>query len=319
MKQLFEYLNAVLVNAFTRVTGTAAPDGAGNLPAEILALLFLLLASGWIFCPFLALLAKAAAAIRKKNLYNHFARQLTQAGLLAALPALPAGLVLCGIYGCTADLRDLVTEGTLSLNLTPKLARHLSGAAFLLLLPLQGLTLLFWPRQRKPRSPAVALLALSALAAGAAALLFIYAFLAPAEHAGEMPATSAALSYGYMIALFFACFTLAASWSGFWLLTGRNKNDFGRDYYTFALRRCAWAAFSPGLICVAALFTQTMNRTLTLAAAALQVVCCVLWFFAARSATPLRHKSSFRFCLPAWAAAASIIFLSGLHSAYLQK
>jgi hypothetical protein len=309
MKELFEYLNIVLANALASLTDVFVTDGAGNISAEALALLFLLLFSGWIFCPFLALLAKTAAAARKKNLYNHFARQLTQAGLLAALPTLLAGLMLCIIYVRIADSPDLVYRGTLSLKLTPELALHLSAAAFVLLLPLQGLALFFWPKQHRNRLPAFLPLAFSALAAGAAALLFVYAFFTPGENADTV--TSASLPYGYMTTLFSACFTLAVSWSGCWLLTWRNKNNFGRDYYTFALRRCAWAAFSLGLICAAALIAQTTNLTLTLAVAAVQIVCCALWFFAARSATPLRHKSSFWFCLPAWAAATAVIFLSG--------
>jgi hypothetical protein len=309
MKELFEYLNTVLTDALAGLRDAAAPDGAGNISAEALALLFLLLFSGWMFCPFLALLAKAAEAIRKKNLYNHFAKQLTQAGLIAALPTLLAGLALCVIYVRIADSPDFIYRGPLSLNLTPELARHLSAAAFVLLFPLHGLALVFRPKQRRSRLPAFLPLAFSALAAGAAALLFFYAFLTPGENADA--AISASLPHGYMATLFPACFTLAVSWSAFWLLAGRNKNNFGRDYYTFALRRCAWAAFGLGLLCVAALIARTMNQTLTLAVAAVQVVCCALWFFAARSATPLRHKSSFRFCLPAWAAATAVIFLSG--------
>jgi hypothetical protein len=312
MKQLFEYLNTVLANALTGLTGIAAPDGAGRLSAEVLALLFLLLFSGWLFCPLLALTAKAAETIRKKNLYNHFAKQLTQAGLIAALPTLLAGLVLCGIYGCIADLRDLAYRGTLSFDLTPELARHLSAAAFVLLLPLQGLILLFWPKPRKNRLTAFLLLAFSALVAITATLLFIYSFFTPGESPDKMPVISAFLPYSYLTALISACAALAVNWSGVWLLTKRNKNDFGRDYYAFALRRCAWAAFSLGLICTGVSITQTINPVLTLAVAAVQVVCCVLWFSAASAAVPLRHKYSFWFCLPAWAAATAVIFLSGL-------
>jgi hypothetical protein len=306
MTQLFEYLNTIQAG----ILGPDMHGSLGNIPAESFTLLFLSLFSAWIFCPLLALLAKAAEITRKKILYNNFARQAAQAGLVAALPTVLAVSVLCGIYSYIAGWHTFVSGWDKVFNLTPELALRLSIAAFAAFLLLQSFSLFFWQKQRKKHLAQFLALAAAACAACLALFSALYALSGSGEQvAGKMAIKPASLAYGHSASILFACIALAASWIGFWILIRRNKNDFGRDYYNFALRRCAWAAFIPALICAVVLILYTNGSPLAPAVFALQALCCVLWFRAARSAAPLRHKAAFRLCPPAWAVSLAVVLL----------
>ncbi|MDR1241675.1 MAG: hypothetical protein LBM00_02665 [Deltaproteobacteria bacterium] len=306
MKQLFEYLNTIQAG----ILGPDMHGSLGNIPAESFTLLFLSLFSAWIFCPLLALLAKTAEITRKKTLYNNFARQTAQAGLIAALPTVLAVSVLCVIYGYISGWHNFMSDWDNVFNLTPEFALRLSIAAFAAFLLLQSFILLFWQKQRKKHLAQFLTLAAAASAACLAPLSALYALSGSDEPAaGKIAIKLASLPYGQSVSILFACIALAASWIGFWILIRRNKNDFGRDYYNFALRRCAWTAFIPALICAVALILHTSGSPLAPAVFALQALCCVLWFRAARSAAPLRHKAAFWLCPPAWAVSLAVVLL----------
>jgi hypothetical protein len=296
MKQLFEYLN----NLLTNVADPALNNYLGNISAESITLLFLFLFSGWVFCPFLALLAKIAELSRQKTLYNNLARQFTQAGLVASLPTLLAVLILCGIYSYISDWHNLLYKGTISFAPTPEFALHLSAAAFVSLLLLQSFTLFLWKKQRKNHPIQFLLLAFNALAAFFAVFLLGYAIFIPKV---------TTLSAMVLTSILLASSALAVVWSGCWFLIRRNKDDFGRDYYNFALRCCVCIALSLGLPCSIILIIQASNSALTLAGAVIQVVCCILWFCMARSAAPLQHKAALWVSLPIWAVSLIVILL----------
>ncbi|MGJ3522392.1 hypothetical protein ACR4XJ_05095 [Nitratidesulfovibrio sp. D1] len=89
-----------------------------------------------------------------------------------------------------------------------------------------------------------------------------------------------------------------------WLLTRRAKDDFGRDYYNYALGVCArWAL--GGTLCALPVGVYVLYRAATLTSPdltalppllplagtlVLPLAACGLWGTVIRSATPLRHK-----------------------------
>lgn len=97
-----------------------------------------------------------------------------------------------------------------------------------------------------------------------------------------------------------------------YLLLRRNRDDFGRDYYKFAVPYCAKWAIIPTLlqlIPAAWLFTMLMPSFGTpelinpalwcwIAAGALPLLSCFLWMRVLRSETPLRHKASIILAIP---------------------
>lgn len=98
----------------------------------------------------------------------------------------------------------------------------------------------------------------------------------------------------------------AAAFACLWLLLMRDRQDYGRDYYAFALPYCAKGAYSFTLLAVlAGAFVFYESRELMLpelshdpslpldiASAALPLLGCAFWLFISRSAHPMRHKIS---------------------------
>ena len=99
---------------------------------------------------------------------------------------------------------------------------------------------------------------------------------------------------------------LAAAFACIWLLLMREKQDYGRDYYAFALPYCArWAAGFTLLAVCAGVFVFYRSRALMLPelscepslfldclTAGLPLLACLIWILVARSAHPMRHKIS---------------------------
>ena len=94
---------------------------------------------------------------------------------------------------------------------------------------------------------------------------------------------------------------LAALLAGLRVALRRNKDDFGRDYYTYATRTTAWWAAGAGVLFTVAMacapqslsfagdFLEDLDRTLYLAAA-LGGMATLLWGVVGASSTPLRLK-----------------------------
>jgi hypothetical protein len=97
-----------------------------------------------------------------------------------------------------------------------------------------------------------------------------------------------------------------------WLIARRHQEDFGRDYYNFAMRYCARLALVFTLAAMAAAaglfwllwasmppdFLQPQDRGILLVSFGLPLSCCLLWFCVIKSETPLRHKpGAFFACL----------------------
>ncbi|WP_320170587.1 hypothetical protein [Maridesulfovibrio sp.] len=104
--------------------------------------------------------------------------------------------------------------------------------------------------------------------------------------------------------------SFAATASGFYLVLRRNKDDFGRDYYKFALPVIArWALF-PTLALLAAvagvvyyminpnfemIYTDITAATAMGSFLFLVAVCCAIWIVTWVSETPMRHKIGLAF------------------------
>lgn len=96
----------------------------------------------------------------------------------------------------------------------------------------------------------------------------------------------------------------AGALGAFWLLIRRGSNDFGRDYYAFALPYSAKWALCGTLVSLGTLIyayrqagefmlpelSHPPSALLTALCCALPALACLLWLFLIRSATPLRHK-----------------------------
>lgn len=102
----------------------------------------------------------------------------------------------------------------------------------------------------------------------------------------------------------FLAIGIAGALSAFWLLIWRQRNDFGRDYYAFALPHSAKWGIAGTLVSLATAFYAYSRAgefmlpelseppALALAALcyALPALACILWGLLLQSATPLRHK-----------------------------
>lgn len=99
---------------------------------------------------------------------------------------------------------------------------------------------------------------------------------------------------------------LAAASACVWLLLVRNRQDYGRDYYAFALPYCAkWAVTFTPLAVLVGMFvffesrkimlpelSQDPSLLLDVLSAALPLIACLFWLFIIRSEHPMRHKVS---------------------------
>ncbi len=258
--------------------------------------------------PLSAFALECAGAARRKAFYDKCAMQAAQLAFLLTF-ALYAAL------GVT--LFTLINARQPELLAPPHLRRVLVLAAvplghFVLL----GLYLLLWAPLRKLRALHLLLGLFAALAS--AALLFTaylgaaYASLLPFA-LNDPPRVFLSMLNLFLseppqwLFLSYACacgFALAGALCLLWLLARRNRADFGRDYYTFAMRAMSRQALiftlvSSGLAGWLVLrmqesalspLGQAWEPALLLPAFGLPLVCCLLWFLVIRSQTPMRHK-----------------------------
>jgi hypothetical protein len=148
-------------------------------------------------------------------------------------------------------------------------------------------------------------------------LLFLYlpepeiSLLLDTDPAQALPGMfcSFALAADYRPApLYLVCTGLAAAASlgRVWLIWRRNKADFGRDYYLFAMRRLSRAALTLVLAATAsgiwlffslAAYTapelrQPADPLLVLPATGLPLLCCILHLLPTLAENPMRHKTN---------------------------
>lgn len=284
-------------------------------------LLFLLLAA--LCSPFVATLTEIAYKTRKKVFYDKCALQISQAGfgLGASLFVVVGG---CLAFFVCRQHPELLQWPPQWEALLPYLFPYAPPLAALLLFLFY---LSSWNALKKLRSLHIPLGLLTALSC--LGLLFISLLLlgtmqepfltlilwtAPLTvlqglllDFAENPLMWLSLVYAFVFGLA-ACGAL----SQLWLILRREKADYGRDYYVFAMHCCArialiftiMASFLAGNIfwvlrqSIPVDLAQSQDLGILLIAGGLPLSCCLLWLCIIKSDTPLRHKpGAFFACL----------------------
>jgi hypothetical protein len=256
--------------------------------------------------PVLSASAEILADVRSKVFYHKFAQQMSRAGLIWLLLALL-------LTGLVMALRIAETSMLLSfLNEQPMLLLPLV-VALTLLISCALLHATTWRRLKESRGLHKLLGLLAALASLASIwfafslcrLLAILDQTAPAIRIQDhflIPATAPFwLQLGLVVMLALAC---AGGLGLAYTVIRRNKDDWGRDYYGFALRLGAgWILLSLGLLvgflgwlasmyfqAILALAADPILRAGVIIAASALLVAILAYLFVWRTATPLRHK-----------------------------
>ena len=249
--------------------------------------------------PLVALLGEIAANTKKRVFYDKYGQQTAAMGLSLLI-------VTIAVY---------VVGGFLAVNRRPQLMDSFHPmtpesmiamgalATFVLFAAVQALT---WKKLRTSKGLHISIGVVAALASAIWIALTIPAklqlSLPGAQTANLAMAESLALPLTVMHV--FLLVSAAAGLSLAFLVLRRNKDDFGRDYYTFSLNLAArWAAISmiAALLCHGWLLavlpdaarTLTMNTPLLfvwIGAAALALTCIGVWAALARSKAPLQLK-----------------------------
>ena len=283
----------------------------------------------------LVLFFRIAEVFSGKTFFNHMARQSLQCvvacGLLFAI--LLGVLPLAGFLPAAAPGTAMRLPG-ISLLFSGPQAFYALAAASVICALLALVCLALW---RKTRQFGLAQILFAALVC-AAALIFVWllycaassgfygplmqkiqtllssGFLAVQTVLDETPSGSAVTASGAVLAAKLAFCSLVATLLSLgtalgacWLLLRRNCDDYGRDYYNFALARiclvgCLLAAVA--LVCVvgyffiADAFTQPDAAVMLALTAGPLAICLTIMAFTARSRTALRQKPLLWLTLP---------------------
>lgn len=281
--------------------------------------LLLMLVPAVLITPGVAAITESLTFKKHKAFYRKCARQLSQVpfGL---------GLMLFTILGCGAmiglmQFRPELMEPDKAWR--PLLVVALPMAAMLLL----TLYVTTWTKLGKLKKLHLALGFLAAAACLAVLFLF-FLFLVSLQRPIELDmllesptALLASLWADYLsspalwqltIYLVFLGIASGTGLSQLWLIMRRYKEDYGRDYYNFAMHYCARLALAFTLLStltagwlfwslwqsMPSVFLQPQDRGVLLVAFGLPVSCCILWLCILKSETPMRHKpGAFFACL----------------------
>ena len=296
---------------------------------QLLSSLVILLVSGALFLPLLAFAFRAAESIVKKAFFNNMAKQAATAGFIcglafAALAAASAYFIAFSAAG--ERYSAALTAGLIPANALPVIFSLLGGLA-----ALQLAHLALWKKLRKLAALQLLVLVGSIMLCFSGAVSFLY-FL---QDVGYMPESAALLASCvwfsnalgglvfpldlYRTAAFAASAAAGCALGVCWLLLRRNADDFGRDYYNFAVSRCAGITFAFGAIALLLQGIYTgmgLSRLMQysfdilafpLAVLALRVVSCIIWLLAFKSRAPLRHKAGLWLSLLLWAVSCGLL------------
>ncbi|MCC8193985.1 MAG: hypothetical protein LIP28_05000 [Deltaproteobacteria bacterium] len=300
-----------MVDAFTDLLTLPAPPPAEALViCGVTAVVVSLIVAG-CFGPFIAIASEFLAMRTKRAFYARTARQIAQMSLTAGIAA--AVFTGCAIAWFAADEPALLAEPYL-----PPLA--LAGGSIGIAL----LLLAVYVKTRPEKGPAGKDHLTLGLAAGAWAAFSLFCCTGLARRLLHSPPEfDLSLPWTAQLTLFLAIpadsffrplliesvplgFAFAAAFACLWLLLMREKQDYGRDYYAFALPYCAkWAAvFTLLAVCAGGyvfheargLMLPELSREpsllLDLSSAVLPILACLIWLLVARSAHPMRNKIS---------------------------
>jgi len=262
---------------------------------------FSLLGMAALGSPAIAVLGEISAKTRKKVFFDKYGQQTAAMGLLLTV----AMILICGASLGLAMVRfpdlyaEYITPGTPFFN----------GLAAIAVFVIAGL--LYFSTWKKLRTAKAAHMALGLVATFGA--LIGLAILVPAklalnfsltESTGDALTNIAIMAQPMSAMYALLALSAAAAMSLSYLIVRRNKDDFGRDYYNFALRMAARWALLPmiGFLgCQGWLYSRFPADIQTLilgtplayvwtALVCIGAVCCFIWLFLGRSESPLRLK-----------------------------
>ncbi|MEF2231065.1 MAG: hypothetical protein V3571_09065 [Pseudodesulfovibrio sp.] len=268
------------------------------LVANLLApAFFSLLGMGAFGSPVVAVLGEIAAKTKGKIFYDKFGQQAGAMGRILIL-------LLILVWGAAIG----VTYARF-----PQLAARLSepGAPFLPAVIAAGVFLLAglihfstWKVMRPAKGAHISLGLCASLASITAIALAVPAKLTLADPTVEATALARPMALPLAVMYGLLIVASAAALGCAYLVLRRNRDDFGRDYYNFALPLAARWALIPMLGFLAcqgwlfavlpdafrAMTTGTPLGLVWMAAGTLGALCALLWLLVARSKSPLRLK-----------------------------
>lgn len=253
----------------------------------------------------MAFVCEVTARSKKKVFFDKYAQQLTTMSLLAL--CIFSMAIAGGVFAGAS--RSLWLKSWLFEVGTPFLPFYVGlGIVLVLSLPYWA----SWKKFRKNKPPHIALGALTtvvSLFTIVASVLAVWVLGITGESGKVVPMLqlfSAAGPYALPLVLGSTCLALSTAAAGSlkYLVFRRNKDDFGRDYYRFALSlaaRWAWVPMLGALACAGWMFAVLPQDAVAMISgtALLYVVCVefaclalciVLWLLIDRSETPMRLK-----------------------------
>lgn len=259
--------------------------------------LFSLLGMAALGSPAIALLGETTAKAKKRVFYDKYGQQTGVMGIALIVLLLVVYALMLGVGFAKYPQLIKPLLSTTSPFFVPLVA-FVVFAVF-------GLThFTTWKKMRQAKAVHMAFGAISAIAAFACIATAIPAKLAFGftDHQAAADIQALALPMAIMYALLIMA--AAAALSAAYLVMRRNKDDFGRDYYNFSLPlACRWAALPMlGFLgCQGWLFAIMPESIKTLimgtpllyvwiGAAALGLICSLIWFIIAGNKSPLRLK-----------------------------
>lgn len=251
-------------------------------------------------CPGVATLGEVAAKAKKRVFYDKYGQQTASLGII---------LIISTIVVCCAGILVVFTKFPQfipQMTTVPPLFRILFGmlACFVVL----GLThALTWKKMRSNKGLHLFMGMLATIAGITTIVLAVSIKLLIGWGTPSSPDAlqqiQALIAPTAIMYVFFAL-AAAAGLSCTYLIFRRHKDDFGRDYYNFALKlssNLALLFMACFLACQGWLFTQLPETFKTIilgtplglvwgGAAGLGFICALLWLLIWRSTTPLQFK-----------------------------
>lgn len=261
---------------------------------------FSLLGMGAFGSPVIALFGELAAKTKKRVFYEKYGQQTATMGLfLLILMLVVSGSANVAAYIKLPQLYEKVLAPS-----SPLLIALYGFGAFIILSLIYFLT---WKKMRNAKGLHIVLGLVSAIAAVACIVVSVAAKLTigfSLENFPQLDIETIAMLWPMVTMYAILILSAAAALSCVYLIARRNRDDFGRDYYSFSLKLAArWSAIPMFgfLACQGWLYTvmPTSIRTMILgtplalvwgAATALGILCFLLWVVIARSQSPLQFK-----------------------------
>ncbi len=266
-----------------------------------LAALLLLLFAGFWGCPTISLVCELTGTLTKRIFLDKLALQMARLGTLIHLGVWAGGVASC-LLVCSLYPPLLALSWQHALWLFPLLGLSLTGTILIVLV------FTTWKHFKKAKKPLHIALGFAGLLClkplfWVSAMIIRFQFLAQNNQPVPFLPPLDSTFWPLAIQWIFTVITLAAILGSIYLLIRRNRDDFGRDYYKFALQVCAkWAVF-PLIGMVIACFWLAVLAfpqigfpapPSLLAAIAIRAFslmpCLIIWILLIRNPNPLRFK-----------------------------